>query len=165
MRSGVGWEEDESIGWELKKVRKYFSANIKPANTASGGVVKKSPWVWAIVSKRNENELFTCWVSDSDVTLMAILCCCLMFSRLETIYREKLWEHFRTNDHDRSCGTLNIKSNRANIPSVCWNSPWILIAIPLFFSQSKTQENCWKKFLKKPRAAMVDMSWMINFSP
>ena len=52
MRSGVGWEEDESIGWVLKKVRKYFSANIKPANTASGGVVKKSPWVRAIVKQK-----------------------------------------------------------------------------------------------------------------
>ena len=39
--------------------------------------------------------------NDVDVELMAMLCCCLMFPRLETIYREKLWQHFRTNDQDR----------------------------------------------------------------
>ena len=148
MRSGVGWEEDESIGWELKKVRKYFSASKYQTRkycpkrgceeiSMSWSNCKQKKWKWAFYMLGAG--------SDSDVTLMAILCCCLMFSRLETIYREKLWEHFRTNDHDRSCGTLNIKSNRANIPSVCWNSPWILIAIPLFFSQSKAQKNCWNK--------------------
>ena len=44
-----------------------------------------------------------------------MLCCCLMFPRLETIYREKLWQHFRTNDQDRR---YNFK-HKTNGPYIC----------------------------------------------
>lgn len=77
---------------------------------ASGGVGLEDPVCDYLRFKRQIDEKMCFARADvGDVTLMAILCCCLMFSRLETIYREKLWEHFRTNDHDRSCATSNIK--------------------------------------------------------
>ena len=117
-------------------MRKYLGANIKP-EIWKGGLRRGwevNPWeyVWSLSDwkQRIKISFFEVWYWWCDADGNAMLCCCLMFSRLETIYREKLWEHFRTNNHDRSCATLNIKSNWANIPSVCWIVPKIWLPSP-----------------------------------
>ena len=72
-------------------------------------------FLFSVLDRKNVVE--SVLQNDVDVELMAMLCCCLMFPRLETIYREKLWQHFRTNDQDRRYNFKH-KTNGPYIQSV-----------------------------------------------